>query len=205
MSLWWIRAFQRMRGRWNDLLLCERSPFMSNHVFLFRPKEYWACIVKACGFNERDIIVLECNVNDPFEHIGNLKHVRCQAAVQGQHLIPVLHVWVVWAYYTTARPIATQFPGQGCIDDLETERSFDLEATWVIDVLGLFLTCYLWCLYNQALTLPVQWCSNWMAVLYVDELTGIQNLTLYIWIEQCTSICFLYVSLCICWFILTSS
>ena len=37
----------------------------------------------------------------------------------------------------TARPIATQFAGHGCIDDLTTERSFDLQTTWVIDVLGL--------------------------------------------------------------------
>ena len=31
-----------------------------------------------------------------------------------------------------------QFPGHGCMDDLTTERSFDLQATWVIDVLGKF-------------------------------------------------------------------
>ena len=35
------------------------------------------------------------------------------------------------------RPHA-QFPEQGCQDDLTTERSFDSQATWVIDVLGLF-------------------------------------------------------------------
>ena len=38
----------------------------------------------------------------------------------------------------TARPIGTQFPGQGCMDDLTTERSVSSQATWVIDVLGLF-------------------------------------------------------------------
>ena len=43
-----------------------------------------------------------------------------------------------------ARPIDTQFPGHGSIDDLTTERSFNSQATWVIDVLGLFLTCYPW-------------------------------------------------------------
>ena len=41
--------------------------------------------------------------------------------------------------YTTARPIATQFPGSGCIDDLTTVRSFDLQATWVI---GVFILCF---------------------------------------------------------------
>ena len=40
--------------------------------------------------------------------------------------------------YTTIRLFATQFPGYGYIDDLTTERSFDLQATGVIDVLGLF-------------------------------------------------------------------
>ena len=39
---------------------------------------------------------------------------------------------------TTARLIATQFPDHGCMDDLTTERSFVSQATWVIDVLGLF-------------------------------------------------------------------
>ena len=31
-----------------------------------------------------------------------------------------------------------QSPGHGCIDDLTTERSFDSQATWVIDMLDLF-------------------------------------------------------------------
>ena len=35
----------------------------------------------------------------------------------------------------TARPIATQFPGHGSMDDLTTERSFDLYATWRIGLL----------------------------------------------------------------------
>ena len=38
--------------------------------------------------------------------------------------------------YTTARPNAIQFPVHGCIDDLSTKRTFDLQATWVSDVLG---------------------------------------------------------------------
>ena len=36
----------------------------------------------------------------------------------------------------SARTIANQFPGLGCIDDLTTECSLDSQATWVIDVLG---------------------------------------------------------------------
>ena len=36
------------------------------------------------------------------------------------------------------RPNAIKFPGHGCMDDLVTERSFDSQATEVIDELGLF-------------------------------------------------------------------
>ena len=45
--------------------------------------------------------------------------------IQCRHLIPALNVLAA----QTARPIATQFPGYGCMDDLTTERSFDLQAT----------------------------------------------------------------------------
>ena len=49
--------------------------------------------------------------------------------------------------------IGTQFPGHGCIDDLTNKRSFDSEATSVIDVLGSFFCHFIHgCLYNQALT-----------------------------------------------------
>ena len=67
--------------------------------------------------------------------------------------------------FTTQRPIATKFPGHGCMDDLKTERSFDSKASWVIVVIG--LEC--WhviheCLYNQALSkIAVDWCRNLMA------------------------------------------
>ena len=61
--------------------------------------------------------------------------------VQCRHLIPALNVWEAWAYCTTARPIATKFPGHGCMDDLTNERSFDSKAMWLIAMLGLYLTC----------------------------------------------------------------
>ena len=52
----------------------------------------------------------------------------------------------------TARPIDTPFPGHGCTDDLTNDRSFDLQATWVIDVLGLLFRHVIHgCLYNQSL------------------------------------------------------
>ena len=38
----------------------------------------------------------------------------------------------------TALLSAIRFLGHGCNDDLTTEHSFDSQATWVIDVLGLY-------------------------------------------------------------------
>ena len=52
---------------------------------------------------------------------------------------------------TTARLITIQFPGHG----LATERSFDSQVTRAIQMclplFGVFLTCYLWVVYNQTL------------------------------------------------------
>ena len=39
----------------------------------------------------------------------------------------------------TGKNTGAQFPGYGCMDDLTTECCFVLQATWVIDVLGLIL------------------------------------------------------------------
>ena len=63
------------------------------------------------------------------------------------------------------RPIASSFPGLECMDCLTTECSFDSQATWVIAVLGLFLTCYVW-VFEQPSTgrRPVDWCRNYMSV-----------------------------------------
>ena len=51
----------------------------------------------------------------------------------------------------TALPIATQFPGHGCIGDLTLKRSFDSLAWCVIDVFGLFWHVMHGCFYHQAL------------------------------------------------------
>ena len=37
----------------------------------------------------------------------------------------------------TASPVAIHSPGHGCMDDLTTECSFDLQTRWVTDVLGM--------------------------------------------------------------------
>ena len=70
--------------------------------------------------------------------------------LQCRYLIPA---WVAWAYYMTARPIATHFPGHKCMNNLTTERRFDFDsqAMWAIDVLCLFFDVIHWCLYNLAL------------------------------------------------------
>ena len=44
-----------------------------------------------------------------------------------------------------AGPIATQLPGHGCIDDFITECSFDSQATWIMDGLGLFFDMFSMC------------------------------------------------------------
>ena len=48
--------------------------------------------------------------------------------LQYQYFMPALIAWAARAEYTTARPIATQFPGHGCMDDLTIERGVDLPA-----------------------------------------------------------------------------
>ena len=47
---------------------------------------------------------------------------------QCRHLISALNAWAARAEYTTASPIASRFPGQGCMDDVTTERSFDSQG-----------------------------------------------------------------------------
>ena len=43
----------------------------------------------------------------------------------------------------TAHPIATQFPGYGCMDDLTTERSFEyLKLRGSLMCFAYILTCY---------------------------------------------------------------
>ena len=55
--------------------------------------------------------------------------------VQCWHLISfTTNSWAAGAWYTTARPLATQVPGHRCMDDLPTERSYNSQATWVVDV-----------------------------------------------------------------------
>ena len=61
--------------------------------------------------------------------------------IQCRHSIPALIVWAARAKYNTARPIATQFPGHGCMDDLTTERSLVLQA------LRVSFMCLAYCFY----------------------------------------------------------
>ena len=62
----------------------------------------------------------------------------------------------------TICPIATQFPGHGCMDDLTTEHSFDLQDMWDNVVLGLFLlTCHPWVIVQPGTgRRPINWCRD---------------------------------------------
>ena len=57
-------------------------------------------------------------------------------------------------------PLEAQLsPGFLGMHDFISERSFDSRATCVIDVLGLFLTCYPWVFVQPATGMrPVDWC-----------------------------------------------
>ena len=61
------------------------------------------------------------------------------AGVECRRLIPALNAWEVRVYTIhVARLIDTQFHGHGCMNNLTTQRCIESQATWVIDVLGLF-------------------------------------------------------------------
>ena len=61
----------------------------------------------------------------------------------------------------TARPTAIQFPGHGITDDLKTKYSFDPQATWVIDVIGFFMTCHPWVFIQPGTgRRPVEYCRD---------------------------------------------
>ena len=58
--------------------------------------------------------------------------------LQCRHLIPALNARAARTQFKTARLIATHFLGHGCMDDLATDQSFDLQAMCVFadEVLG---------------------------------------------------------------------
>ena len=61
----------------------------------------------------------------------------------------------------------TLFTGHGCKNDSTTERNVDSQATWVIYILCLFLTCYPWVFFQPGTgRFLVDWCRNSMYVLY---------------------------------------
>ena len=72
--------------------------------------------------------------------------------VQCRHLIPALNMWAAQAECTTVSLIATQSLWLWCMYDLTVERRFNSQATWAIEVLGLFFWRVIYvCLYNNAL------------------------------------------------------
>ena len=89
-----------------------------------------------------------CCVSDNIYAQGeNEIHCLCR------HLIPAPNAWAARAQCTTRRSIATLFSEHGCTDDLRNKRSIDLQATWGIDVLGIFFDrLCMGCFYNQTLS-----------------------------------------------------
>ena len=69
----------------------------------------------------------------------------------------------------------TKIPGNKCIDDLTSERSFDLQGMWVIGVFGLF---------SSNLPMGVYTTGNWQTG------TGIKCLYYRVWSVQ---VCIVYV------------
>ena len=74
---------------------------------------------------------------------------------------------------TTERPHATKSPGFVCMDDLTTKRSFDLQATWAIGLLGLLLAILSTGVCTTRHRRPVDCCRNLMSGLYMYNATCI--------------------------------
>ena len=55
--------------------------------------------------------------------------VSIHCSIQCQHLIPALNVRAAPGITSL---IASQFTGNGCMDDVTTEHSFDSKDKWVI-------------------------------------------------------------------------
>ena len=51
--------------------------------------------------------------------------------------------------HTTTRPFRAQFPWGGVMNYIITEPIFDSQATWVIDVHGVFLDKFSMCIFTR--------------------------------------------------------
>ena len=73
-----------------------------------------------------------------------------KVVIASKSIVPTFNAYIKClgspAQYTTARPIATLFPGHWCMDDLTIEHNFDSQVIWVIDLfletisIGVFTT-----------------------------------------------------------------
>ena len=87
--------------------------------------------------------------------------------IQCRHLIPALNAWAARVWYMAERlidhPPPTCIPGT---NDLKTERSFEPQATCVINAPLIFLIFYLWVFGQQGISRrPVDWCRDQFSVL----------------------------------------
>ena len=120
------------------------------------PYKYRGFYGSACGILQlKDPLVLfgSEGLSLDFVHAGRKNcSMQIDLHIQCRHLIPALNAWAVQAYYTTARPIDTQFHGHGCVDYLQIERRCYQIAT----LRSLMCFDHFWhvihgVLYNQAL------------------------------------------------------
>ena len=109
-------------------LLSKKIPLSVNTVVFLRDSLLQIKALLICS-----------NCEDSGSHAVLARVSGDQKKLQCRHLIPALNAWVARAKYTTARPIATQFHGHLCVNDLTTERNFDSQITWVINVRSLYL------------------------------------------------------------------
>ena len=90
-------------------------------------------------------------------------HVLLPFVVQCRHLIPTLNAWETRAKCTTARPIANQFPGHGCMNDLNVALIRKLRGYW--GNWFVFLMCYPWVFIQPGTgRRPVDWSENNMSI-----------------------------------------
>ena len=100
----------------------------------------------------RNYVYLKFQIQQPLAERDRERDSSCKCILQCQHLISALNAWATWAKYTTGCPCATQFPLQGCMNDLTTVRTLNRKRRR-----SLLCLTYFHChvihgrLYNQAL------------------------------------------------------
>ena len=91
----------------------------------------YSSIDDAC-FSNQASFSLCFQICDSVQKSFHLTHERFQC----RHLIHALNAWAAQTLYNTARPIVTQFPGHGCIDNLK-RRGWLMSLDYFFDILSM--------------------------------------------------------------------